>query len=181
VPGFPLHEALKACDEFLDGHGGHAAAAGFKVRPDRIDAFRERFNAYVGEHFPGGPPAGRLTLDAEVPLSAITFGLMKDIDKLEPYGAGNPKPKFMAAGLKVEGARLIGQGEPQKHMDFKVRQGETVMRAVAWNMGDRLDELLSANGECCLAFTPKVNEWNGSRKLELNVIDLKAGATVALG
>ncbi|HUR53121.1 MAG TPA: single-stranded-DNA-specific exonuclease RecJ [Gemmataceae bacterium] len=181
VPGFPLHEALKACDEFLEGHGGHAAAAGFKIRPDRIDAFRERFNAYVGEHFPGGPPAGRLTLDAEVPLSAITFGLMKDIDKLEPYGAANPKPKFLAAGLKVEGARLIGTGEPQKHMDFRVRQGETVMRAVAWNMADRFDELLSSNGECCLAFTPKVNEWNGSRKLELQVIDLKPGATVALG
>ena len=180
VPGFPLHEALKACDEFLDGHGGHAAAAGFKIQPDKIEAFRERFNRYVGDHFPGGPPAGRLTLDAEVPLNAITFGLMKDIDKLEPYGAGNPKPKFLAAGLKVEGARLIGQ-EPQKHMDFKVRQGDTVMRAVAWNMADRFDELLSANGDCCLAFTPKVNEWNGSRKLELQVIDLKPGATVALG
>ncbi|MCI0703670.1 MAG: single-stranded-DNA-specific exonuclease RecJ, partial [Planctomycetia bacterium] len=96
ISGLPLHSALVACDALLEGHGGHAAAAGFKVRPERIPAFRDRFNAYVASHFPGGTPAPQLTLDTEVPLSALTFGLLKDLDKLEPYGAGNPKPKFLA-------------------------------------------------------------------------------------
>lgn len=181
IPGFALHTALLACDSLLEGHGGHAAAAGFKIRPARIPAFRDRFNAYVRTHFPGGTPAPRLVLDAEVPLSALTFGLMKDLDKLEPYGAGNPRPRFLAAGLKVEGARLIGSGEVQKHMDFRVRQGDTMIRCVAWNMADRLDELLSTDGDCCLAFTPKINEWKGSRKIELQVTDLKPGKTVELG
>jgi single-stranded-DNA-specific exonuclease len=181
IPGFALHTALRACDELLEGHGGHAAAAGLKVRPERVAAFRNRFNAYVANHFPGGTPAPRLVLDAEVPLSAITFGLMNDLDKLEPYGAGNPKPKFLAAGLKVEAPRLIGTGDVQKHMDFRVRQGNTVMRCVAWNMADRLEELMSADGDCCLAFTPRINEWNGNRRIELQVIDLKPGKTVALG
>jgi single-stranded-DNA-specific exonuclease len=181
IPGFALHTALQACDELLEGHGGHAAAAGFKVRPERIPVLRDRFNAYVANHFPGGNPAPRLVLDAEVPLSALTFGLLADLDKLEPYGAGNPRPRFLASGLRAEGARLIGTGEVQKHMDFRVRQGETQMRCVAWNMADRLEELLSAGGECCLAFTPKVNEWKGSRKIELQVTDLKPGAVAALG
>jgi single-stranded-DNA-specific exonuclease len=180
IPDFVLHEALVACDSLLEGHGGHAAAAGFKVRPDRIDALRECFNAHVASHFPGGAPAPRLELDAEVPLSAVTFGLLKDMDRLEPYGAGNARPKFLAAGLKAEAARLIGSGEVQRHMDFRVRQGETTMRCVAWGMADRLEELMSAGGDCCLAFTPKVNEWNGSRRLELQVIDLKPGKTVSL-
>jgi single-stranded-DNA-specific exonuclease len=182
VPGFPLHEALKACEEHLIGHGGHAAAAGFKLHPDRVDALREAFAAYAAAHFPGGePPAPRLTLDAEVPLSAITPGLLRDIDKLEPYGAHNPRPKFLAAGLKAEAVRKIGSGEVQRHMDFRVRQGETVMRAVAWGMADRMDELHAAGGDCCLAFTPKVNEWNGQRKIELHVIDLKPGKCADLG
>jgi single-stranded-DNA-specific exonuclease len=181
IPGFALHEALKACDEFLLGHGGHAAAAGFKIAPDRIDAFRECFNAHATAHFPGGPPAPRLTLDAEVPLSALTWGLMKDVEKLEPYGAHNPRPKFLAAGVRAEGARRIGTGEVQRHMDFRVRQGETTVRAVAWGMADRLDELVSAGGECCLAFTPRVNEWQGQRRLEIEVLDLKPGATAPLG
>ncbi len=181
IPGFMLHEALVACDSLLESHGGHAAAAGFKVRLDRIDAFRKRFNAHVASRFPGGMPAPRLDLDAEVPLSAITFGLMKDLDRLEPYGAGNVRPKFLAAGLKAEAARLIGSGEVQRHMDFRVRQGETVFRCVAWGMADRLEELMSAGGDCCIAFTPKINEWNGSRKIELQVIDLKPGRTAQLG
>jgi len=173
IPDFPLHQALIACDALLAGHGGHAAAAGFKVRPERIAAFRDCFNAYVATHYPGGTPSPRLILDAEVPLSALTFGLLKDLDKLEPYGAGNPKPKFLASGLKAEAARLIGTGEVQRHMDFRVRQGETTMRCVAWGMADRLEELMSAGGDCCLAFTPRINEWNGSRRIELQVIDFK--------
>jgi single-stranded-DNA-specific exonuclease len=181
IPGFALHTALQACDELLEGHGGHSMAAGFKVRIDRIDAFRNRFNAYVASHFPGGAPAPRLVLDTEVPLSALTFSLLKDIDKLEPYGAGNPKPKFLASGLKAESARLIGTGEVQKHMDFRVRQGETVMRCVAWNMADRLEDLTASNGDCCIAFTPKINDWKGYKKIELQIIDLKPGKTVALG
>ncbi len=181
VPGFALHEALQACSEHLIGHGGHAAAAGFKLKPEHIDAFRASFIGYAAAHFQNiTPPAPRLTLDAEVPLSAITHGLLKDIDKLEPYGAGNPKPKFLAANLQVEGARKIGTGDVQRHMDFKVRQGETVLRAVAWNMADRLEELLSAGGVCCLAFSPKINEWRGQRNIELQVIDLKPGPTVPL-
>jgi single-stranded-DNA-specific exonuclease len=180
VPGFALHQALVACDALLEGHGGHAAAAGFKVRPERIDAFRDRFNAHVRSLYPGGPPSQVLNLDAEVPLAAVTFNLLNDLDKLEPYGAGNPRPKFLAAGLKVEATRLIGTGEVQRHMDFRVRQGDTVMRCVAWNMADRMEELMSAGGDCCLAFTPKLNEWKGQRKLELQVIDLKPGKTVPL-
>lgn len=180
IPGFALHTALQACDELLEGHGGHAMAAGFKVRHERIAAFRNRFNAYVAKHYPNGAPAPRLILDAEIPLSALTFGLIRDLDQLEPYGAGNPKPKFMATGLKVEAARLIGTGEVQKHMDFRVRQGDTAFRCVAWNMADRLEELQSAEGDCCIAFTPKINEWNGFKKIELHVIDLKPGKSVQL-
>jgi single-stranded-DNA-specific exonuclease len=181
IPGFALHTALQACDELLEGHGGHAMAAGFKVRIDRISAFRNRFNSYVASHFPGGAPAPRLVLDAEVPLSALTFGLINDLDKLEPYGAGNPKPKFLASGLKAENARLIGTAEVQKHMDFRVRQGSTQLRCVAWNMADRLEELTASGGDCCIAFTPKINEWKGFKKIELQIIDLKPGKTAELG
>jgi single-stranded-DNA-specific exonuclease len=180
IPDFALNRALVACDALLEGHGGHAAAAGFKVRPERIPAFRAAFNAYVATHFPGGTPAPRLTLDAEVPLAAITWGLLRDLDKLEPYGAGNAKPKFLASGLKVEAPRLMGSGEVQRHLSFRARQGETTIRCVAWNMAERLDELMSAGGDCCVAFTPKVNEWQGNRTIELQVVDVKPGKTVEL-
>ncbi|HET6572998.1 MAG TPA: single-stranded-DNA-specific exonuclease RecJ [Fimbriiglobus sp.] len=180
VAGFALHEALEACSAELVTHGGHAAAAGFRVRPSRLDALRELFVRVAEKRFAGEPPTPALVLDAEVPLAALTFGLMDELDKLEPYGADNPRPKFLASGLAVEGVpRRIGTGE--RHLSFRVRQGGTTVRAVAWGMGDRLDELMSAGGGCCLAFTPRVNEWNGYRSVEMQVDDLQPGAEPVLG
>lgn len=180
IAGFELHEALRACSAELVGHGGHAMAAGVRVRPSRLDAFRERLIAHAEARFPAGPPAPRLALDAEVPLSALTFGLLRDVDRLEPYGADNPRPRFLAAGLRVEGTpRRIGGGE--RHLSFRVRQGGATVRAVAFGMGDRLDELMSAAGECCLAFTPRVNEWQGNRAVEIEVVDLAPGCRPELG
>jgi single-stranded-DNA-specific exonuclease len=180
VPGFPLHEALRHCGDELLTHGGHAAAAGFRLHPDRVDAFRERFCAYAARHFPAGPPAPELVLDAELPLSALTSGLLAQIDRLEPYGAGNPRPRFLAAELQVVGEpRRIGGGE--RHLSFRVRQGGATIRAVAWGLGDRAEDLMSADGQCCVAFTPRINEWNGYRSVEMEVVDFQPGPQARLG
>jgi single-stranded-DNA-specific exonuclease len=181
VPGFALHLALKACEEHLIGHGGHAAAAGFKLLPENLDAFSIAFNAYAVSQFPNGiPPAPRLTLDTEIPLSAISWGLLRDIDKLEPYGAQNPKPRFLAAGVKVENPRAIGSGDVKRHLDFKARQGAITFRCVGWNMADRLEELQSAGGDVCIAFTPRGHEWNDFHSIQLVIHDFKPGITVDL-
>jgi single-stranded-DNA-specific exonuclease len=180
VPGFPLHEALRACGDHLLSHGGHQAAAGFRIVPERIDAFREQFCAFAARHFPDGPPPPRLVLDAEVPLSVLTYGLLQDLDRLEPYGAANGRPVFLGGGLEVLGTpRRIGNGE--RHMSFRVRQHDTTMRAIAFGMGERLEELMSAGGRCCLAFTPQVNEWQGYRSIELEVVDFQPGPDARLG
>jgi single-stranded-DNA-specific exonuclease len=180
VPGFELHEALKACDDLLAGHGGHAMAAGVKIRPQDIPAFRERFQACAARHFPAGePPAPRVRLDAEVPLSALTPGLLRDLEKLEPYGADNPRPRFLAGGLEIVGdPRRIGKDE--RHLNFRVRQSGTSMRVVGWGMGDRLDELMSGNRKCCVAFTPRINEWQGNRTIELEAVDFQPSAEAKL-
>lgn len=177
--GFPLHEALRDCAEHLLSHGGHAAAAGFRLRPEAVEAFRERFLACAARHFAQGVPAPRLVLDAEVPLSALTPGLLQALDRLEPYGAGNRRPVFLAGGLQVVGEpQRMGAGE--RHMSFRVRQQNAALRAVAFGMAERLDELMSQSGQCCLAFTPRINEWQGMRRVELDVIDLQAGSRARL-
>jgi single-stranded-DNA-specific exonuclease len=179
IPGFALHEALRACDDLLLGHGGHHAAAGFRVRPEHVDAFRERFCTYAAGCFPGGPPAPTLVLDAEVPFGALTYGLLDDLDRLEPYGAENRRPLFLAGDLQVVGKpRKVGNGE--RHLSFRVRQQGSILRAIAFGMADRAEELMSAGGACCVAFTPKLNEWQGWRSIDLEVTDFQAGAQARL-
>jgi single-stranded-DNA-specific exonuclease len=179
VPGFALHEALRACADQLLRHGGHAAAAGFKIAPECIDDFRERFCAHAAQHFTAGPPAPLLIIDAEMPLSALTSGLLRSLDQLEPFGADNRRPLFLAGGLEVVGSpRRIGGGE--RHLSFRARQEGTTLRAVAWGMGDRVEELMSAGGQCCVVFTPRINEWQGYRNIELEVVDFQAGPRARL-
>jgi single-stranded-DNA-specific exonuclease len=180
VADFPLSERLRACSQLLVGHGGHAMAAGLRILAENVGAFREQFCALAAAHFPGGPPPPSLLLDAEAPLSVLTPGLLSDLDKLEPYGAENRPPLLLAAGLEVVGEpRRVGQGE--RHLSFMVAQSGTKLKAIAFGMADRAEELMSADRACSLAFTPKINEWNGRRYVDLHVRDLQAGAQTRLG
>ncbi len=178
VPGFKLHEALQECTADLVGHGGHAIAAGFRILPTAIDAFRDNFCALAARHLGVQPPPHRLTLDAEVPLSALTPGVMQAIEQLEPYGAGNPPPLLLADRLQVVNTKKVGDGE--RHLSLRVKQNGKELRGIAFGMGDRCDELMSQGGQCCLAFTPRWNEWNGYKNVEIEVKDFQAGPETKL-
>ncbi|MBI2804496.1 MAG: single-stranded-DNA-specific exonuclease RecJ [Planctomycetes bacterium] len=179
VPGLKLHEALQACTADLVGHGGHAAAAGFRILPEAIDAFRENFCNVVGRQMGPDPQPHRLTLDAEIPFASLTPGLMQAIDQLEPYGAGNPPPLLLADRLQIVGEpKKVGGGE--RHLSLRVKQGGKELRGIAFGMGDRAEELMSQQGQCCLAFVPRWNEWQGFKKVEIEVKDFQPGPTAKL-
>lgn len=180
IDGFALHEALAACGKHLISHGGHAAAAGFKVAKDKIDDLREAFVTQANKKLDGKTLQHTITLDAEIPLTALTNGLMKGIAALEPHGSGNRRPMFLASGLQVVGEpRKVGKGE--HHLSFRVKQQNgPVIKAIGWGMADRVEELLSQQGECCLAFSPKINEWNGYINIDMEVADLQAGGVAKL-
>ncbi|MCX7702057.1 MAG: single-stranded-DNA-specific exonuclease RecJ [Gemmataceae bacterium] len=180
VPGFDLHAALAACSSELLSFGGHAAAAGFRILPERIDSLRQKFCDVVAASW--SPHASRdvLTLDLEVPLHVLTPGLLRELDRLEPYGAANPRPRFLAGDVSIVSVpQRIGGGE--RHLTFRVRQHTTTFRAVAFDMADRLDELMSEGGQCCLAFAPKMNTWQGMQNVELEVVDFQPGPRAVLG
>lgn len=174
VPGFKLHEALEACTEDLLTHGGHATAAGFRILPDLIPSFRTRFCELVSKHFGEKPKQPILRIDAEVPLSALTSGLIQGLQQMEPYGAGNPQPLMLAGPVKVVGEpRKVGNGE--RHLSFRVQQETRTIKAIAFGMADRLPELMSEGGLCNIVFTPRFNEYQGARWVEIEVKDFQAG------
>ena len=180
VPGFSLYQALSQCSDLLVSYGGHSAAAGFKVPRERIAALRERFCAVAEAAFSAGPPAPVLVIDAEVPLALLTPGLLRQVEALEPHGLGNQRPVFLSGGLQVEGQpRCVGKGN--LYLSFMVRQGNSPrFRAIAFGMADRLEELLSQAGQCCLVYAPRPNVWNGRLRIDLEVLDFQPGSTARL-
>ncbi len=179
IPGFKLNEALQECTGDLVSHGGHAIAAGFRIVPELIPVFRERFAAVARKHFGATAPAHRLTLDAEVPLSSLTTNLLLTLEQMEPFGAANPAPLLVADRLQMVGEpKKVGVGE--RHLSFKVKQDGKELRCIAFGMADRLDDLMSQGGQCCLAFTPRINEWQGYRNVEMEVRDFQPGPNATL-
>jgi single-stranded-DNA-specific exonuclease len=179
IPGFKLHEALNECTEDLLSHGGHAAAAGFRITAGAIDAFRQRFCAVARRHFGDQPPQRCLSIDAEIPLHALTSNVMQGLACLEPFGAYNPQPLFLAGNLQIVGQpRKVGGGE--RHLSMQVRQEGKYLRAVGFGMAERVDELMSAGGQCCMVFTPRFNEWQGFKRIELEIVDFQSGAVARL-
>jgi single-stranded-DNA-specific exonuclease len=178
VAGFPLHEALRECSHSLLSHGGHAAAAGFRIAPDAIATFRQQFCEVASRCLGTEPSVPYLTIDAEVPLAALTPGLVQALGQLEPYGAGNPAPLLLAGGLQIVGQPAKMGNE--RHLSFRVLQHGKDFRAVAFGMADRLDELMSAQGQCCLVFKPRIDDWNGFRRVELEVLDFQPAPVARL-
>ena len=91
----------------------------------------------------------------------------------------NDRSRFLAGDVHVLGTpKRVGAGE--RHLRFQVRQNGTSLWAIAFGMGERCEELTSNGGRCCLAFTPRFNEWNGYKSVEIEVKDFQAGPAAKL-
>ncbi len=159
--GVRLHEALARCDEHLLTHGGHAFAAGFTLRADRIDLFRQAFLRAVSEQ--GSGPEGPREVDAELPVDAISAPLSAEIDSLGPFGAGNEEPLFCAYGVRAAG-RPRRVGPEGAHLVFYAASERTSVRAVAFGQADHEDLL---GGPLDLAFVLRKGE--GQDPVEIHV------------
>jgi single-stranded-DNA-specific exonuclease len=171
IPGFDLYEAIHACSDGLIGFGGHKAAAGLKLKPDAFEPFAESFERHCRSLLTQEQLRKVLAIDAEVLLGMLTLRVVEEIERLEPHGIGNPRPLLVANRLKVVGAPRV-VGERKNHLQFRVAQGTTIVKAVAWNLAERAKGL-AADSVCSLAFHPAINEWNGRREVQLEVKDFQ--------
>lgn len=126
IKGFHLHHALVACEDLLIRYGGHELAAGLSIELDKLERFRERINQWAAKEYPilTQPP---LEIDSTIPLERITAEDVELLDKLAPFGAGNPSPLFLLENVLLDGVYPIGEG---KHSRLRLRQGNSGMYAV---------------------------------------------------
>jgi len=170
IPGFDLYAGLAACSDLLLGFGGHKYAAGFTISEGRIPAFRERLNSLVLERVGAQGFVRTLSIDGAVTLDELTPGLMREIEKLAPFGQGNPEPRLGARGLEVVSSRIVGNN----HLKFRLRQGrDTVLDAIAFNKGALLGNQVRDGARLAAVFTPRLNAWNGATSVELEIRDVK--------
>jgi len=170
IPGFDLYEGLVGCKDLLLGFGGHKYAAGFTIAQENIQKFRERLSALVLERIGPQGFVRTLSVDSAVTLDELTFDLMEKIEKLAPFGQGNPEPRFGARDLSVVSSRIVGSN----HLKLRLRQQSGVfLDAIAFNRGNLLGKEVRDGARLAAVFTPRLNAWNGKTAVELEIRDIK--------
>ena len=171
--GVDVARALEACGEHLESWGGHAKAAGVSVKRDALERFREEFDRAVREQVAGGVSEPALEIDGELTPSDIDLQLAEEMDSLEPFGEGNPRPVFVARGIEL-GGDVKPFGPDGRHFSFRVGPGRKSFRAVAFGFGERRAELARlAWKRVDLAFELSRSKYSGPAGFELHVKDLR--------
>ncbi len=170
IPGFDLYEGLAACSDLLLGFGGHKYAAGFTIAEVNIPQFRERLSSLVLERIGADGFMRTLSVDSAVTLDELTPGLMEMIEKLGPFGQGNPEPRLGARDLSVVSSRIVGNG----HLKLRLRQKSGVsLDAIAFKCGHLLGKEIRDGARLAAVFSPRLNAWNGATTVQLEIRDIK--------
>jgi single-stranded-DNA-specific exonuclease len=180
VPGFDVLGALAGGAAHLVKYGGHEQAAGCDVRADAIDALRAAVCARAREMLAREAlNAPALLIDGEIPFAHMNADLMREIDRLKPFGEQNERPLFLSCGLRlVEEPRALGADKT--HLSLRLRSGAHELKAMAFGQARRAGEL-GMGRDVHAVFTPRWNTFRGETKLELEVLDFVTGARPELG
>lgn len=171
IKGVDMCDALTECGDLFERFGGHAMAAGGTLDEKNLGELRAALNRVIDIEPSRMVP--EIEFDCQLDLEDIDSSLLAEIARLEPFGAGNSEPLFATMDLEIVGAPKL-MGKDGRHISFHVRkqQGKTALRAVAFFMGDRCEEISRGN-PISLLYRPRINSWRGKSKIELHIKDMK--------
>jgi len=164
IPGFDIVTALTECQDLLTRFGGHSQAAGFVTPRANLDRLQRQLVEIAVRQLADVDLRPALFIDAVLPLSSLGRETYKVVSRLAPFGQGNREPVFLSEKVKVVDSRIVGGGG--KHLKLKLRDGQVVWDAIAFDLGDReLSTYLD------IVYNLEIDHWNGREQLRLNILD----------
>ena len=165
VEGVDISAAITACQELLLAFGGHPMAAGLAIPPDRIGAFRIAVSNQVARQLEGKPEPEGLRIDAMLPLGELSLGLVDDLSRLGPFGAGNPPLTLCAPRLEVKASRPVGRQEEHRVLTVADETGFE-RQVVWWNGGSEA----TPQGLFDLAYIARASTYRGERSAQVELL-----------
>lgn len=173
---FNLFQALEQCSDLLENFGGHELAAGFNILEEQIPAFHQRMSALALAWQQGHPSDTALTADVLLPdTSLLTRENVQALEVLEPHGVGNPAPVFVLERVTVMGFSRVGGG---RHTRLQLRKDGHILDGIFFSATPR-DAQLVLGEKLDVAFAPQINEFRGSRTVQLQITDCKPSRSPA--
>ncbi|HNY01167.1 MAG TPA: single-stranded-DNA-specific exonuclease RecJ [Bacteroidales bacterium] len=174
VRDFDIYEAVDACSGLLEHFGGHKFAAGLSLRPENLEAFRDKFEAFVTAKLEGIELKPVLEVDSALPLSCINSRFYNVLRQFAPFGPGNMAPLFLTKGvMDAGGLKIVGKN----HLKLSVVHPDVAggpFPAIAFQQGDHYP-MIDRQIPFDICYHVEENEWNGTVNLQLNVKDIKFG------
>ena len=171
IEAYHLLNGLTTCSDLFEKFGGHSHAAGITIRPERIEEFRRRLNEHAASCLTPDELEPLVKIDLELRPEDVTFSLARELDALEPFGAGNPRPVFMTRNLRRLSEPVVIK---DKHLKFRLAGPQNrPLEAVWWNCVETPGQTPDLNGSIELAYTLETSAWNDEYRMQLNVSDLK--------
>jgi single-stranded-DNA-specific exonuclease len=171
VPQFNIVKAMEQCSGLLEKFGGHPAAAGCRLSAEKLDDFRVCLEKIVDEKLKDEDLSPSIEIDCEIKPEEINWQIYDSVRNFAPFGKNNPSPLFLLSGAKISDMRMVGNGN--KHLKLELAAGDKKFKAIGFNHGIKFENF-KINDKVDIVFEFLVNEWNGTRELELKIIDMKA-------
>ncbi len=168
IPEFHIARAFDECASLLERHGGHHMAGGFTIRNENLPIFRDQLLAIAQRELENVELRPTLDIDLEVELREVDWATQALVEQMEPCGEGNPRPIFLSRRVQLREARAVG--EEGRHLRLLLTDGRAVWDGIGFGLGSWAGRL---GGRVDIVYTIEVNEWNGERRLQLNVQDLR--------
>jgi single-stranded-DNA-specific exonuclease len=167
VDGFNLYRALNKLGHIFERFGGHAYAAGFTLKADRLVTLEAELESLARNTLSEENLRPTIEIDCVVAsFEDLHLETVRGLMALSPFGAGNPEPLFLTGRLEVMDCRVVGE----RHLRLRVRQGDKVLDAIGFGLGDEP----SLQGKWInMVYHPQVNRWDGYDRVQLKIIDFE--------
>jgi single-stranded-DNA-specific exonuclease len=169
IPGINLHEMLKACAMHLESFGGHATAAGLRIKARRIDAFQNALAAAISKASTPEDFIPLVHIDGELNFADISPELLEALESLKPYGTANPEPLFMAQGVSVVSSKIVGKKHRKMTLIQPANRSARAVDAIHFNADHGLGYRDFFDR---VAFRLRWNRWNGRKTVQLVVEEI---------
>ena len=172
VSGFNIYRALEACNHTMIKFGGHKYAAGLTIKPDKLNAFKEAFEAYTEKHILPGQREPALIYDLDINFSDLSSKLFRILDQMAPFGPKNMRPMFATHNcMDAGGSRLVGNNKKHLRLDIIDSNGKR-FSAIGFGLGHYILEIKKQRPFSVL-YSLEENRYNGATSLQLKIKSLK--------
>lgn len=171
IEGFNIIQAMNSMKELFLKYGGHAGAAGFSIPIENIELFEERMNQYLDNNFDKSNFYKPIKIDKEIQLQKISYDFLSEIDKLKPFGFGNPTPVFIMKNCNYSNLRKIGKDKT--HLMLNIIKNQVEIRNSVWFGAADMFNYIEENKLLDIAFKLKMEIFRNRYQYKIFIEDVK--------